>query len=259
MSATRPYVLSIAGFDPSGGAGLLADIKTFEAHNVQGLGVCSALTFQNEREFLDTKWVDPGEILMQIDALFKLYRINWAKIGLIENLDILSRIIDHLKSYNSGINIIWDPILKATAGFVFHDKIPKEKLFEICKKIYLITPNIPEIMKLLPGVKQEAGADILSKYCKVLIKGGHRKNGFSTDTLYHTNHNNEIFETKRIKENTKHGTGCVHSSALLANLANGKKLERSCLDAKMYIEQFLMSNNSMLGYHKIAKVKTNIA
>jgi len=175
MSATRPYVLSIAGFDPSGGAGLLADIKTFEAHNVQGLGVCSALTFQNERDFLDTKWIDPCEILMQIDVLFKLYRINWAKIGLIENLDILDRIIDHLKSYNAGIDIIWDPILKATAGFVFHDKIPKEKLFEICKKIYLITPNFSEIRELLPGIKQEAGANILSNYCKVLIKGGHKK------------------------------------------------------------------------------------
>jgi hydroxymethylpyrimidine/phosphomethylpyrimidine kinase len=86
MSSGRPYVLSIAGFDPSGGAGLLADIKTFELHRVQGMGVCTSLTFQNENEFEGLVWIEMPEIKKQLDILFKKYFFDYVKIGLIKSL-----------------------------------------------------------------------------------------------------------------------------------------------------------------------------
>lgn len=244
MSTSQPFALSIAGFDPSGGAGILADIKTFEAHQVYGFGVCSALTIQNDVEFENVKWVETSDILDQINILFKRFKIKWAKIGLIENMNTLEEVIDFLRSKNKNIKIIWDPIMKATAGFVFHKNISKNRLFEICKKIFLITPNIPEINSLFPDLKEEAASEALSRYCKVLLKGGHRDNKLTTDIIYKKNSNFETFEAKRIEGNTKHGTGCIHSAAILAGLAKGETLVRSCFNAKLYTEQFLMSNHS---------------
>src|SRR5690606_29234163 len=113
----RPYILSVAGFDPSGGAGILADIKTFEAYKTIGLGVSTALTYQTEDSFLGLDWQSEKQIDMQLEPLLKRYPIKFAKIGLVESLKSLSQIIEVLKHYNPGMKIIWDPILKASAGF----------------------------------------------------------------------------------------------------------------------------------------------
>ena len=119
----RPYVLSIAGFDPSGGAGVLADVKTFEANKVYGFGVMSALTFQNDSEFEKVEWIPLEKIMEQISVLQKRFQFEYIKIGLIENLEVLNQLILNLKSNISNPKIIWDPILKATAGFDFHNEI----------------------------------------------------------------------------------------------------------------------------------------
>src|ERR1700729_4382873 len=107
----RPYVLSIAGFDPSGGAGILADIKTFEAQQTLGLGVCSALTYQTENTFEGVTWVNKDTIIKQLAPLLKAYSIDYVKIGLIENMEVLNSIIDYLLGKNPSMRIIWDPIL----------------------------------------------------------------------------------------------------------------------------------------------------
>ena len=108
MTKPRPYVLSIAGFDPSGGAGILADIKTFENNGVYGFGVCSALTYQNDKEFIHVDWIDPDKIKQQILVLFKKFRIDFIKIGLIENFSVLLQLVKWIRSKNPEVIIIWE-------------------------------------------------------------------------------------------------------------------------------------------------------
>src|ERR1700741_5107534 len=138
MQSIGPYCLSIAGFDPSAGAGILADIKTFEANGVYGFGVCSALTFQNDKEFDGVQWISPKQIIAQITPLQRRFNIEYVKVGLIESLDTLSVLISALKTQHS--KLIWDPILNASAGFTFHNNIGRTQLIDVLESIYLITP-----------------------------------------------------------------------------------------------------------------------
>lgn len=249
MQESRSCVVSVAGFDPSAGAGVLSDIKTFESHQVYGLGVCSALTVQNDIHFKSVEWVSLQGIQKQIDLLFERFSIQWIKIGIIENLDLLFQLVEHLFKKNNQIKIIWDPILMASAGFQFHTYIDKQLLVELCKRMYLITPNFEEIKKMLPGEYEVEAAKILNQHCAVLLKGGHRKDEKkATDTLFV---NNTIYEFKGEYNEAykKHGSGCVFSSAILSALSKGNSLPEACENAKTYIAKFLKSNQSLLGYH----------
>ncbi|MBI5219103.1 MAG: hydroxymethylpyrimidine/phosphomethylpyrimidine kinase [Bacteroidia bacterium] len=245
----RPYVLSIAGFDPSGGAGILADIKTYEAHRVTGLGVATCITYQNENKFEQVDWLKAKQIKNQIAVLFDAYKIKYVKIGLIENFKILKQIVTYLHKINPEIKIVWDPIFKASAGFCFHQDITAETIENICKKIYLITPNRDEIQKIYPDKTALEGAKTLSEYCNVYLKGGHDEENKGRDHLF-TKSSYQNYRPKKIIKNSKHGSGCVFSAALTANLAKGFKLHKTCLKSKSYITKFLDSNNSLLGYHK---------
>ena len=244
----RPYTLSIAGFDPSGGAGLLADIKTFESHKVYGLGVCTAVTVQNDSEFDELQWVSLSKVLKQIDVLFRKYEIQYVKVGLVSHLNVLHTIIDQLYMENPNVKIVWDPILKSSSGYEFHKEINRETLFALCRKLALITPNYDEIKKLIPHLSPEEAGDYLSQCCPVLLKGGHREE-HPIDLLFQKGKTTEIYNGKRINSPEKHGTGCVLSSAITANLALGETLEESCRLAKKYISGFIASNDSTLGYH----------
>ncbi|MFH1005043.1 MAG: hydroxymethylpyrimidine/phosphomethylpyrimidine kinase [Bacteroidota bacterium] len=255
MLSKRPYILSVSGFDPSGGAGVLADIKTFEANKVCGMGVVSALTFQNDTEFDSVRWIDTEEILKQISVLSRRMEFYVVKIGLIKDLQTLESIITNCKSQITDCKIIWDPIIKASAGFEFHKNFEEEKLFSVLKNIYLITPNSNEVRFLTGMVAPMKAAEELSNYCNVFLKGEYydmkdvKKIG--RDFLFTTNGKNYSYRAKKISSAEKHGSGCVLSSAIAANLAKGESLQRSCLKGKDYVTNFLMSNKTLLGYHKI--------
>jgi hydroxymethylpyrimidine/phosphomethylpyrimidine kinase len=249
MSNSRPYVLSIAGFDPSGGAGVLADIKTFENKKVYGLGVCTAITFQNDKAFDSLTWISLQDILKQIQVLSERFTFHWVKIGLVENLEVLEGIIHFLKNINPDCKIIWDPILKASAGFVFHKALDEERLLNVCRKIYLITPNLEEIKILFPELEVKEAAAYLNAWCNVLLKGGHGNNTYANDTLFIKN-KQHVFESRK-SENEKHGTGCVLSSAILSELAFGNDLESSCRSGKNYVTEFINSHSGLLGYHYV--------
>src|SRR3954465_4317634 len=120
MPKQKPYVLSIAGFDPSAGAGVLADIKTCENNGVYGFGVVSALTWQNDTSFEKVEWIDCYKIIQQVGILLRRFDIKYIKIGLIESVQVLNQLISFLKLRIKDPVIIYDPILKASAGFVFH-------------------------------------------------------------------------------------------------------------------------------------------
>ncbi len=255
MQQLRPVVLSIAGLDPSGGAGLLADVKTFESNKVYGLGVASALTVQNDIAFEKVEWVDVNKIIEQIETLKKRFKIEYVKIGLIENPDVLYKLIMFLKaSPNSELrtpNLIWDPILKASAGFEFHKKPEKQLLEKICKELYLITPNVPEVLQLGETDDAMTNAKYLRGFCNVYLKGGHNETDKGRDHLFTKEGKQFSFRSKLKTVYEKHGSGCVLSSAITANLVKGHKLHGACLRGKDYTAKFLMSNKTLLGYHKI--------
>ncbi len=247
---SRVYTMSIAGFDPSSGAGLTADIKTFEQHEVQGLGVTTAITYQNESEFISLDWLSFEQIKKQIEVLLKKYKTPFVKVGLIENFEVLKQIISLLKEYDDTIKIIWDPILNSSTKFGFHSDINQNDVLKLLKDIYLTTPNLPEC-KMLFGSTDSI--EIQSKIngtgiCSVLVKGGHTKNGDVTDVLIEQN-NVAYFHGNRLENKDKHGTGCVLSSAICSNLAKGIQLHPSIKQAKNYITTFIGSNNTLLGYH----------
>jgi len=243
-------VLSIAGFDPSGGAGILADAKTCEAHKVFGLGVISANTFQNDQEFDRIDWMPVEKILEQIDVLRRRFSFEYIKIGLIENLEVLGKIITHCRQFIPACRFIWDPILKASAGFEFHKQINLSALEKILENIFLITPNLTEAA-LLGKNSAEANAKYLSGFCHVFLKGGHRETKKGYDTLYLKGGKQFSFRPKMKNISEKHGSGCVLSAGITANLARGEDLHRACLKAKEYTEKYLSSNKTLLGWHKL--------
>lgn len=254
MILPRPHCLSIAGYDPSGGAGVLADIKTFEASKVYGLAVVSGNTFQNDSEFEGVNWIAPEDINKQLNVLCRKFPIEYIKIGMLRDFKTLSSLISYLKSTISNPKIIWDPILKTSSGFEIHDLTEKSLFLSICRDIFLLTPNIDEIKMLMNEPDPMKAALELSGYCNVFLKGGHipkEDKTFGKDYLFTTDGKKFPFRPKKISTFSKHGSGCVLSSAITANLAKGESLLRSCLKGKNYVTDFFMSNKSLLGYHRI--------
>jgi len=248
MSEESIRVLSIAGFDPSGGAGILADIKTFEINRVCGMGAVSALTFQNDSEFEGVKWIEANDILKQIHTLQRKFTFSIIKIGLIKDLETLETIINDLVSRTPDVQVIWDPIISASAGFEFHKNMNREKLNSVLKHVYLITPNTDEV-KFLTGISdpQEA-AKKLSEFCNILLKGGHSEQEPGVDYLF-TKNGIEKFTPETTGIYGKHGSGCVLSSSITAHLAAGNDLITACRNAKQYTARFLASNKTLLGTH----------
>lgn len=250
MAETDPYVLSIAGFDPSGGSGILADIKTFEANKVRGMGVLSALTIQNDTTFESLTWIETDEILKQTGILAKRFIFSVIKIGLIKDLETLKTIIKECKRSQPGCRIIWDPIIKASTGFVFHHYFEKEQLFSVLEDCYLLTPNTGEAVFLAGTSDPNKATQELSKYCNVLLKGGHNAESPGTDYLFTQGKMKTIHPTIK-NVFPKHGSGCVLSSAIASNLAKGNDLKVSCCNAKKYVEHFLSGNQTLLGTHYV--------
>ncbi len=232
----RPYVLSIAGFDPCGGAGTLADIKVIEYLQVSGLGVISSLTYQNDAEFEGVKWCTIEQIVNQIKPL-QVYDVKVVKIGLIESFNQLEGIINLVHLYFPKAYIIWDPILKASAGFDFHDE--NSLPVSLAKKIDMITPNFEEFEQLNLDEKQVAA---------ILLKGGHRKDKKGTDVLMVDGKQIEISGFDMPSKYNKHGTGCVLSSAIASYIALGDAPIEACVKAKQIVEQFMQSNDTNLGF-----------
>lgn len=246
MQTERPFVMSIAGFDPSGGAGLLADIKTMEQFKVQGLGVCTAMTLQTESRCLSLNWQPLDEIIKAIEVLMKSYDVQGVKIGVVKDAEFLSEIIKTIKLNNSETKIVWDPVLKSTSEFSFFDLNTIPELENVLKQIDLITPNYHEY-QVLNGTHlfSQSGSS-----CSVLIKGGHREDKIGTDVLIENG--KEIIIESNDKASvfySKHGSGCVLSSAIASYLALGNNLEEACRNGKLYIEKFLTSNPTLLGFH----------
>lgn len=244
----RPNILTIAGFDPSNGAGLTADIKTFETLKCYGLSVCTANTIQNDIEFKACHWTAIDVVLNQIDILFHRFEIHFVKIGIVENWDTLSIIIHRLQVLSPDIKIILDPVLKSSSDFHFHSD-NSEKLDDILSKIYLLTPNYNEIEQLYSEKNREDTLAYIASKTNVLLKGGHRTDNIGRDVLYLINKKQFTLNPKSFNCSEKHGSGCVLSSAITSYLALGYPILKACKKGKQYTEKFLSSNKSLLGFH----------
>jgi hydroxymethylpyrimidine/phosphomethylpyrimidine kinase len=249
MLTERPYALSIAGFDPSGGAGLLADAKTFEANAVYGLGVVSALTYQNDIAFEKVEWTTPKKILRQLLVLRARFPLHYIKIGLVEDATVLQQIICFLHMNTPEAVIVWDPVLKASAGFSFHDQINLSRFDGILQMVTCLTPNKPEAQQLFGTDNLHDRLLEQSRYTTIYLKGGHDADAENaTDILYYQQHSHS-FSNPRLPKGEKHGSGCVLASALTAYLALGRDLPDAARLANAYTHRFLSSNDSLLGYH----------
>jgi len=235
------FCLTIAGFDPSAGAGVLADIKAFEHSKVYGQAVCTALTIQNEEHFEKPNWISWECIKSQLEILSRIRNFDYIKIGLVESPQILGKILKWLRKKYPKAFILWDPIFKASSGFEFHKRnaVSWQKVFSY---VNLITPNLPEAEFL--GISEG------SSKTTVLVKGGHCSNSKnSNDLLFYCGSPAPIkFTAKRIKGIERHGSGCALSALVLANLALGYGLETAILKAKESMRRFFINGCGKLGF-----------
>ncbi|MCX6180617.1 MAG: hydroxymethylpyrimidine/phosphomethylpyrimidine kinase [Bacteroidetes bacterium] len=250
MQGVNKIVLSVAGFDRSAGAGVLADIKTFERFKVYGLGVSTATTFQTDKIFQDCVWVKVEDVLRQLNLLFDRFEVACVKIGIVPNIYFLSTVVSEIKSLSPDTKIVWDPVYKSSTGFSFFSPVTDDFIFtEVLKNLTLLTPNVSEALFFGKEERVQESAKRLSAFCSVLLKDGHGEGETSTDILYLKEGNEISLSSPRLKGAAKHGSGCVLSAAITSLLAQGESLEQSCKEAKEYMSKFLISSNELLGYH----------
>lgn len=246
----RPRVLVIAGFDPCAGAGILADIKTLEANGVYGYAACTAMTWQNEHRIERIQWYSLPEILDQIDCCFGSASFDVAKIGIVRSIGMMERIVMHLRKHNPSVRIVWDPVIRASSGVDFWEAVDASGFERLAEQCALVTPNWEEMGWLYPGQDIPAVCRKLSMGTSIYLKGGHNPSHPGRDYCW-SDGEVEVLEAAVGSVYPKHGSGCVMASALAANLASGYSLSEAASRAKGYIESFLTSNQSLLGWHQV--------
>lgn len=242
----RVNILSIAGFDPSGGAGLLADVKTFELHKCYGMAVQTANTVQTANSFNAVNWIADELVNDQLDTLLNEYAFAGVKIGLVASFDFLVGLIDRVREKNPKAVIVWDPVLSASAGFDFHKDTTA--INRVLTRVDWITPNWKEMQVLGKTDNALEAAIQMSNSLNVYLKGGHNPESLGKDYWLYKGEM-KAFNPKKGKYSEKHGSGCVFSSALAANLAKGFPPQKAVLKSKRYIEELLGSAPAKLGYH----------
>lgn len=236
-------VLTIAGSDCSGGAGIQADLKTMAAHKVYGMSAITSLTAQNTTGVYGISDVSPEFLSQQLDCIFTDIFPDAVKIGMVSDKELIGVIADKLIQYKPD-NIVVDTVMVSTSG----SRLLKEDAIDVlCERLIpladVITPNIPEA-EVLSGIHIdsadkmiEAAKIIQDKFlCKstgALIKGGHELN--TANDLLYKDGNAVWFNGERIDNPNTHGTGCTLSSAIACNLALGKSMEDAVRDSKRYI------------------------
>ncbi|OJR79255.1 hydroxymethylpyrimidine/phosphomethylpyrimidine kinase, partial [Escherichia coli] len=228
--------------------GVMADIKTFEHHQVYPMAVLSANTIQTEDNFIHVRWEEEYTI-RQLSVILENYTIAAIKIGIVKDLDTLKLYVDTIKGLSPTTKVIWDPVLRSSSGFDFQTIELIDSLTIVLQQIDLITPNYLEIHQLVTTNDDALQkAQRLSQYCDVLLKGGHNPNALGFD--YYVS--KEVIQTippTQLYDYPKHGSGCVLSSATTANIAKGDHTLTAIQKAKTYIETFFNSNHTLLGYH----------
>ena len=243
MPNTRKQVLTIAGSDSGGGAGIQADIKAMSANGVFAMSVITAITAQNTEEVTDVFELPPAIVAAQIDAVFDDFEVSAVKTGMLGSAAIVEVVASMLKPQNIT-NLVVDPVMISKSGHALlkPDAIDtlKTKLFPLA---LLVTPNVYEAQQL-SGIEIKSLADarraakvIHGFGCKqVLIKGGHLLAERATDLLYDGRFFN-VFKGEFVETPHTHGTGCTFASAIAAHLARGSSMNDAVQTAKTYLTE----------------------
>lgn len=233
-------VLTIAGSDSSGGAGIQADLKTISTHDMYGMSVITSVTAQNTTGVYGVYDVPVEGVERQIRAVFEDIRPDAVKIGMVSNEDIIHVIAEQLKKYDAK-NIVLDPVMVSTSGSMLLGHNSVEVLVkELMPLATIITPNIAEA-QVLSGMNIvnekdmiRAGECIYNRICNnILIKGGHLTD--TANDLLYMKDDVRWFKARRVSNPNTHGTGCTLSSAVACNLAMGKDIAESVENAKKYV------------------------
>jgi hydroxymethylpyrimidine kinase/phosphomethylpyrimidine kinase len=238
-NAAPPILLSIAGFDPSCGAGTAADLKTFAAHGCYGVAAITSLTVQNTQGVVDVQNTPSAALRAQLDVLVNDSDIAAVKIGMLGNRGNAVVVAEFLDAHRFA-HVVHDPVMNSSSGAELLDAAGIKYLStELLKRSSVITPNIPEA-EILTGltIKDVGGMEAAARKIvemgahAVIVKGGHMDR--AVDVLFD---GNEIVALAgdRVKEETLHGTGCAFASAIAAQLASGRPLMEAATLAKAYV------------------------
>ena len=243
-------VLTIAGSDSGGGAGIQADIKTISALGCYATTAITAITVQNTVGVEAVHPVPVDFVKGQIEAVLSDIGADAVKIGMLQSAEIVRAVAETLRKYKVG-NVVLDPVMVSTSG---HRLIEEEAIDTLRRELIplarVITPNIPEAEILLGGEEIRSQASLpemakrLSASCgvSVLLKAGHLSEDELTDILYDKETDKLLqLTSKRIRTRNTHGTGCTMSSALAASLAKGETLQQAASSAKTFISNAIIA------------------
>lgn len=233
--------LTIAGSDSSGGAGIQADLKTFQAHGVFGMSAVTAVTVQNTQKVYDIQEMAPGIVYDQIACLFDDIKIDVVKIGMVSSIELIKAIATALKAVDLP-PVVLDPVMVSKSGYRLLNQDAQDALVDYLFPLSaVITPNIYEAealigkkIKTIDDMKSAAGDILKLNAKKVVVKGGHLREARATDVLYDGKEYKEL-QGHWVKTKNTHGTGCTFSSAIAANIALGKTFFDAVSLAKKYI------------------------
>lgn len=233
-------VLTIAGSDCSGGAGIQADLKTFSAHGVFGMSVIVSVVAENTSRVIDIQDITPEMIEKQIDAVFEDIEVDAVKVGMLSTPECMRAVAGKLRQYKPE-HVVIDPVMYAKNGCPLMDPSAVDALIEtILPLADVLTPNIPEAERIT-GMEIRSVADMEAAARKihdmgsqsVVVKGGHAI-GNALDVLFDGKQMHH-FETQRIDTKNTHGTGCTFSSAVASQLALGMDICKAVEKAKVYV------------------------
>jgi hydroxymethylpyrimidine/phosphomethylpyrimidine kinase len=246
--------VTIAGSDPSGGAGIQADLKTFSALGVYGASVITALTAQNTCGVQGIHDVPPAFIAQQIDSVFSDLAVKAVKIGMLSRPAAIEAVTDGLARYDVETAVL-DPVMVATSG----DRLLAPEAVDLLRrtlvpKALIVTPNLPESAALLDAsvaadeaaMRGQAERILALGPRAVLIKGGHAQGDESVDILLGADGRMQRFAAPRIATRNTHGTGCSLSSAIAAGLAKGFALPEAVRAAKAYVSAAIATSEQIV-------------
>lgn len=247
-----PNVLSIAGTDPTGGAGIQADLKTFSALGAYGMSATTAVVAQNTRGVRGVAALAPDFVAAQIDAVFEDVRVDAVKIGMVANAAIIRAVADRLRAHEAR-NVVFDPVMVAKSGDPLLDPEAVAALrAELIPLATLITPNLPEAAVLLDRPEARTAADMDAALPAlralgpdwVLLKGGHLAGSLESTDLLAGPAGTQSFSAPRIATTNDHGTGCTLSAAIAALLPQ-KPMEQAVGRAKSYLQGALAAADQL--------------
>jgi hydroxymethylpyrimidine/phosphomethylpyrimidine kinase len=237
-----PNILTLAGVDPSGGAGVFADLKTFSALGAYGTGIVVALTAQNTQDVTGVHLVPAAFVTQQIDTLFADVRIDAAKVGMLANAELVATVTEGLRRH-SVRRLVVDPVMVSKSG---HHLLQPDAVEALRRELFplaeIVTPNLPEAGVLLDRAEPRsiaemriAARDLLQFGARyVLLKGGHLDSEESIDILDDGTTQIEL-RSPRIATRNTHGTGCTLSAAIAALLPQRASIAEAVRDAKAYL------------------------